>query len=915
MRRSGISMRLFARFRSWFRVASHPSKLERDMQDELQFHIDACAADLERQGLPAAEARIRARAEFGVLEARKDEMRDAFGLTWIDDARADLRYGFRLLRQSPAFAAVAVVSLALGIGANTAVFSLMETVLWKLLPVKDPQKLKLLWWVSGPRTIFSSSWNTWNIPASSGDSGNVFSYPIWRGLHQASTDVFAFKPAGMLTASIDRNPELVKTEMVSGNAFQIAGMVPLAGRLITGADDETGAPVVALITDGYWTRRFGRDASIIGRRISVNRVPVTIVGVTPPGYSGFDPEEHPDLFVPIASQPLVLPNEHEKNGSLLDDPDFWWVQVMLRARPGVDEARTRERLDATLRHIISDTLPHRKNRDMPRLRLLAGSRGLDVIRFEFGKPLLLLASLAGLVLMIACANLANLLLARATARHREIAVRLALGAPRGRVIRQMFTEGLLLTALGSIAGLLLGYFIRDGIPALLANPWSSAPFRADYDWRVLLISTAVSGLTGLLFSIAPAWRSSTVPANAALKEGSRSSMTGSHVFAGRALAVFQMSLSLVLLVGAGLFVRTLANLNSAELGFNPQRILLFDVDPPRTQYAAAKRIWFFEQLLERLESAPGVQAATASQAALISGMSADTHFTILGTTHNQNRQASTWVNQVGSGFFETMQVPILSGRGIESHDRAGAPAIAVVNRTFASKYFNGENPIGRILIEGRQSYQITGICADARYSSLRMPAPPTVYVAFAQAQDLWRLTYELKTAADTDSIMKNVRAILRSMDPNVPVFDVRTQTEQIDATMSEERLFATLTSVFGMLALVLAAIGIYGVIGYSVTRRTSEIGIRMAIGARRGQVLRMILRECAWLAGLGLAIGLAGAALATGYVRTMLYGLTPADPIALGAAVALLAFIAFAAAWIPARQASRLDPMQALRHE
>lgn len=885
------------------------------MDEELRFHIDAYAADLERQGLSSAEAKLRARAEFGVVEARKNEIRDALGLTWLDDARADFRYAFRLLRQSPGVTAIAVVSLALGIGANTAVFSLMETVVWKLLPVQDPQQLRLLSWVSGPHTVFEGSWTTLDPHVDSGDAGNVFSYPIWLALHEASADIFAFKPAGMITASIDRQAELVDTEMVSGNAFQVAGLAPIAGRMLMREDDIAGRPVVAVITEAMWTSRFHRDPGVVGEVIHLNRMPVTIVGVAPRGYLGMDPAEHPSMFVPLSSQPLVLPNQHESNGSLLKDSDTWWVQLMMRVRAGMDEQGERARLDTVLHRAVWDSLPARHNRDQPSLRLAEGSRGLDVIRSEFGKPLLVLGCVAGLVLLIACANVANLLLARATARHREIGIRLALGAHKGRVVRQMFTEGLLLTVVGAAAGLLLGYCIRDIIPGELSDPWSPVPFRADYDWRVLLISVGISAATGILFSIGPAWRSSCVPANVALKEGSRSSMTGPHVWAGRVLVIFQISLSLMLLVGAGLFVHTLTNLERTELGFNPSRILLFDIDPPRTQYSGSKRISFYAQLQQRLEAVPGAESVSASETALVARASAIARFTIRGGTRKEDRLAETWVNAVGPRFFETMQLPIVSGRGIEAQDRAGAPLVAVVNREFARRFFPGQNPIGRTLNERTDAYQIVGVAADAHFNLIRGTAPPTVYAAFPQGKDIWRVTYEIKTAAGTDTVMRGVREAVGSIDRDVPVFNVRTQTEQIDATMSQERLFATLTTSFGVLALVLAAVGIYGVIAYSVTRRTNEIGIRMAVGAQRPQVLRMILRECVLLAAVGISIGLLATATVTKFISAMLYGAKQMDPLALSAAVGVLVCVAFVSAWAPARKASRLDPMHALRHE
>ncbi len=553
---------------------------------------------------------------------------------------------------------------------------------------------------------------------------------------------------------------------------------------------------------------------------------------------------------------------------------------------------------------------------MPRLRLLTGSRGLDELREQFSKPVFVLLSLVGLVLLIACANLANLLLARATARQREISVRLALGAGRWRIIRQMLTEGLVLALLGGSAGLLLGFWARNGIPNLLSTSWAPSPFQAQFDSQVLLISIGVTLVTGILFSLAPAWRSTRIQVNAALKDGARSTMSLPNLLAGKSLVVFQICLSLLLLVGAGLFTRTLANLKSASLGFRPERILLFTLDPPHAHYAGAKRKSLFLQLEERIQAIPGVQSTTLSLDALVADINETTSFTTPGRGTRPREARSGWINQVGDHFFETMGIPILYGRPLGPRDRANSPLVGVVNQQFVRSFFPGTNPLGKTVVNGHNTYQIVGICGDARFDRVRSPVPPTFYGAFTQAQDdLRNMTFELKTAASEGSILKSVREIVRSVDKDLPVFDVRTQTEQIDATLSRERLFAALASGFGLLALILASVGIYGVMAYAVARRTSEIGVRMALGAQKGQVLTMILRETAVLAVAGITIGILASVGLTRYIRGMLYGLTPSDPLALCGAVLLLLLVALAAGWWPARRASRLDPMVALRHE
>lgn len=912
-------MKSAARLRSWVRATFHRLRMERQMDAELRFHIEKYTEDLVREGVPAREATRRARAEFGAMEARKDECREALGLRLLDDLRADFRFAFRLLRQAPAFTAVAILSLALGIGANTAIFSLTEAALWKAIPVKNPEQLRLLSWVSGPREVMSSTWGDWHQTATE-VSSTSFSYAAFQAMERASgsfAQIFAFKPVHQMVAVIDGHAELVNGELVSGNYYESGGVAISAGRPIVPADVRNRAAPVAVISDGFWARRFGRDAAVIGKEIRVNQAPVTIVGVNAGGFKGMESGENPEVYLPLNAQPTIIPNQYSKNGSLLDDPDYWWLLIMARLKPASSELRTRAALDVTLQQVVRNTLGYKKNWDMPQVRLLTGSRGLDELRNEFSNPLLVLMSLAGLVLLIACANLANLLLARATWREREISVRLALGAGRWRITRQMLTEGLLLALLGGGAGVVFGYWARNGIPGLLATPWQPSPMEAQFDVRVLLISVGVSVLTGILFSFAPAWQSTRVPVNAALKEGARSSMSLPKLLAGRSLVVFQICLSLLLVVGAGLFVRTLANLEATNLGFRPERILLFTLDPPRTRYAGTKRAALFLQIEERLRAIPGLESVSASSVPLVANNVSTTRFTTPGRGPRPGDADRAWINQVGDGFFETMGIPILYGRSIGPQDRVNSPPVGVANQQFVRNFFGNSNPLGKTVVRDERKYQIVGICADARYAELRSSVPPTFYSPFAQAEDkeLGDMTFELKTAASEASIVKSVREVVGAIDKDLPVFDVRMQTEQIAATLSRERIFAALTSGFGVLALILASIGIYGIMAYAVARRTSEIGVRMALGAQRYEVLLMILRETAVLAGAGVVIGGAAAAGLTRYIRSMLYGLTPYDPVVLGGAILLLLTIALAAGWWPARRASRLDPMVALRHE
>jgi predicted permease len=911
-------MSLGSRLRSWARIFTRRDAVEASQLDEWQFHIDQRAADLERDGVPPARARQQARAEFGSLDARHEESRDALGLRLLDDLTADLRYALRLLREAPAFTSVAILSLALGIGANTAIFSLMESVLWRSLPVPAPEELRQVEWISGPKLVMDSTWGS-ETPEGGAIKSTSMPYPAFVAMQrvagQHGTRLSAFKPIGRLTAVIDGRAELVKGELISGDFHRSMGVVPIAGRAIDPSDDQRQAETtVAVISHSFWARRFGLDHAAIGRTIRVNQVPVTIVGVNPPAFTGFTPDTVADVFLPITSQPTVLPWRYATNSSLLDEADYWWVLTMARVPPGVDERHVQTAMNLALGNHVRPLLAAKPGTDRPHVRLTPGGRGADDMRREFTRPLSVLMAFVGLVLLIACANLANLLLARATARQREIGLRLALGAGPARIARQLLTEGLLLAGLGGTGGLLLGYWLRNGIPRLMGNTWQPDVLQAAFSGRVLLLTMGVTLATGVLFSLAPIWQATRVRVTSSLRDGVRTTSGRSRRTSRRALVVLQVAVSVVLLVGAGLFVRTLWNLRSASLGFNPERLVLFTIDPPRTRYDAEARSALFVRLEEAIARIPGIESTTLSSVALVADGSWTTRATPSGR-ESRGVQDRTWVNDVGAGFFQTMGIPILRGRGLEPRDRAGATPAAVVNQQFVRNFYPDKDPIGQTFKTGETLYTIVGVSADARYHRVDKPMPPTFYRAYAQAQHLESMTFEVRTGVAVGTLMQSVRAAVDTIDRDLPVFDVRTQSDQIAATMSQQRLFAGLTSAFGLLALVLAAIGIYGVIAGGVAARITEIGVRMALGAERGQVLRMILREAAMLAGLGLVIGLAAASGLVRQLTDYLYELTPFDPVTAAVSVALILVVALVSGWWPARAASRLDPMQALRHE
>jgi len=561
--------------------------------------------------------------------------------------------------------------------------------------------------------------------------------------------------------------------------------------------------------------------------------------------------------------------------------------------------------------------------DLLHLQLEPGDRGLDYVRGQYMQPSFVLLALAGLVLLLACVNLANLLLARAAVRQREMSTRLALGAGRGRILRQVLTESLLLSGLGGAAGLLLGFLGRNLIPRLIEDTQQPSAMRVDFDWRVVVFTIAVSLATGVLFGVAPAWRAMHADSGTARKDAEHGS--GSRVHGGRSrmrlgkgLVVFQIALSAILLIGAGLFVRTLVKLSRTPLGFRSDHLLLFRLNPPRARYTEEQVTAMYKQLEEKFEAIPGVRSASMSNIAIIGDGNSGSTFHVLGTLKDKE-EVRVQTNTVGRDFFTTMGIPIVRGRGFNGSDTATSPKVAIVNRALANQFFPGQDALGKMFesdpedIEG--PVEIIGICPDTRYADLRSDTPPTFYVDYRQKPGAGRMVFEIQTEGEPTSVLNAARALVARMDHDLPLTDVRTMQEQVASTMVDERMFAELTSGFGMLALVLASVGIYGIMAYSVASRTSEIGIRLALGAQPGNVRWMILRESGWLAGLGAGAGLMVALLLMRLVKSMLYGVEPWDPLALGAGVVLLLAVAMASSWIPARRAARLQPMEALRHE
>ncbi|HKR27865.1 MAG TPA: ABC transporter permease [Acidobacteriaceae bacterium] len=899
---------------SWVRRLFARERMEIELDKELRFHFEAQVADKVRAGVPESEARRLTRLEFGGIDQIKEDCRESRGTMWLESMLQDVRYGLRQLRKSPGFAIIAIGSLALGIGANTAIFTITSEVLLDKLPVYKPEDLRLFAWSGGKNRVPIRIWGHWNEVTHACTS---FSYPVYQLLRRQSAffeDVFAFKDIPQVTVSVADKPEPVKAELVSGNYYSALGVNAALGRAIQDSDD--GAPAsaaVAVISDGLWARHFGRSRDVIGKSIQVNLAPVTIIGVNPRGFTGASSVgRSPDIFLPFSMEPLAAPGGE----SLLATPNEWWVLVMGRIRPGVSDESARAAMDLVLSNAVRSTMTVEKGQSVPRFAMQGGSRGEDLDGEQYSRPVYVLMALAGLVLLLACANLANLLLARAGSRQRELSVRVAVGARRGRILRQMLVESLLLSTAGGAAGLLLGYCSRNAIPHLMSSSWQTAVNHVRFDWKVFGFTAAISLVTGLLFGFMPAWRAMHAPVNSGLKENAHSATQGSANLSGRILVAVQITLSMLLLVGAGLFIRTLTNLNRSRLGFQPDNIVLFEIQAPATRYPAPKDLALFREIEDRLASAPGIRSVSLSKNPLIAGNVSNDDFVPDGLPPKLNGPAYVDDNVVGQNFFATMGIPILAGRSFDSTDTETSTLVAVVNQRLVKEYFLNVNPVGRTFISNKKRIEIIGVSGDTRYASLRYDPPATFYTPYRQqSKSQPSVTFEVSSPIEQSALVPILRRAVAAVDKDLPLLDIRTQNAQISDRTRQERIFASLTSGFGLLALMLASIGIYGIMAYSVSRRTNEIGIRMALGAERKQVLCMVLGESAWMAMIGVAAGTGSAMALVRLISSMLYGLKTYDPLTFAASAVLLLVVGLTASWIPARRAATLDPMRALRHE
>jgi len=828
----------------------------------------------------------------------------------------DLRYGLRMLARNPGFTAVAVATLALGIGANTAIFSLLNAVMLRELPVQSPAQLVLL--------------GRGRSGGSTDDccSTELYSYPFYREMRQKNqvfSDVSAVlsllfrRMHGVVGESA--NLESMDVQLVSGAYFPMLGAKPILGRAFTEAeDDPAGGHPVAIASYSWWKRRFGRDPAIVGKTVKLGLTVYTIVGVAQPEFFGTMVGDSPDLWVPLSMEKQVSPGW---NG--LDNKWFQSLYILARLKPGVSAEQAEAHANLLARQIWHEHLgpvlskQQQEQLQHAHIELTPAARGLSRLRFGFSLPLQILMAVVGLVLLIACANIANLLVARATARQREIAVRMALGAERGRLIRQMLTESVLMAFCGGALGVLFASWASGALLAMVSTGPEPLPLDVAPDARVLAFTLLVSLCTALLFGTVPALRNTRIDLTPALREGRGALSAASRSPLAKALIVSQVALSLVLLVGAGLFLRTLANLAQVDTGFTKENVLLFGIDPPAVGYKEDSRLVnLYQQIEQRVSTTPGVRAASISFFTFNQGEWTDP-ISIPGPTQTPDHDMSVTNNVVGPGYFAVMGIPLMVGRVFGAQDTEKSPKVAVINETMAKRFFPGGSPIGRRFGMGddpkhSNEIEVVGVVKDAKNVSLRERPFAEAYFPYTQRMGYY-YDLEVRYSGDPQAIISEVRRAVGEVDGNLPVSYQNTLAQQVDQSIASQTLIAQLSTFFGLLAVFLACVGIYGLMSYAVTRRTNEIGIRMALGAGRSKVLWIVMHESLILVGLGLIIGLPAALAADRLVSKMLFGLSPTDPPSMvGAAILLLAF-AVLASYLPARKASRVDPMVALRYE
>ncbi len=827
----------------------------------------------------------------------------------------DLRYALRQLRKAPIFAAVAVLTLALGIGANTAIFTLLDQALIRSLPVSHPEQLVRLRYIGGHKG---------NINYYGGDEHDYFSYPMYRELRDGNHAFSGLLANDEAEVGVQwkGQPALEAAELVSGNYFDVLGVHPALGRLFVSADDaaQNGNPVVVL-SFNYWKTRFASDPGVIGAALMVNAQPFTIVGVAQPGFRSVISGYAPKVFFPMMTKPLVTPGWND-----LDNVGSAWLTIVARLKPGESLAAAEAAINplwksARAQHLaqIEDSQPPlASSEENAKLLLIDNSRGFSPLRDQIAVPLLIVMGMVGLVLLMACVNVSSLLLVRAAGRVREMSIRYSVGATRWQVIRQLFVEGLVLGVVGGLLGLALAPAVSS---ILLRNlPIDSAsdlPFSGQPDHRILLFNFGLAIVVSLLFSFAPALRFLRPDLVSSLKQ--QTATAAGRPLRFRRLSVgLQISLSLLLLIGAGLFVRTVRNLRAADVGFAVDQLVSFGIDPELAGYKAEQIVPLHQRILHLLTAQPGVSSVAGNADPELMGMESMTTLAIAGQSPYQTIRVEA--PSITPRYFETLGIPLLAGRDFTDQDVTGKPPVAVVNLQFARRHFGDPgSAVGKFLRQGRgkdqTTYQIIGVVADTKHVDMRTGAMDTLYRALYQSKHPGGLQFYVRTLQAPEAAKATIQAVMRQLDPNLVVDGLRMMDEQIAQSIANERIIAMLAVSFGALAVLMAAIGVYGVLAYATSQRTREIGIRMALGARRQAVMRLVVADVAWLAGISIVVTLPFAILLSRTLRSQLYNVSPADPLVIASGVLLVAFVVIVSALLPARRAAHVEPMQALRME
>ncbi|HKW34727.1 MAG TPA: ABC transporter permease [Candidatus Acidoferrum sp.] len=1001
-----------------------------ELDADIREHIERETQDNIERGMTPEEARYAAVRKFGNVTRVKEDTRDVWRIAWIEDLWLDIRYGLRMLRNSPGFAAVAVLTLALGIGANTAIFSLINGVMLRSLPVNKPSELVVLRWSARKAPRIFGYMSSGDCPSNlrfgaANPSGCSFSEPIFREIRNSNqfSGVAAFANSGPLALTGNGPASMISGQLVSGDFFHTLGLKAAAGRVLGLSDDSLTAAPVAVLNYGYWQSSFGGARDAVGRTIELNGVAFTIVGVVEQRFTGVTPGSDYDVWLPLAagsriSNPRMWDNREDKVA-------YWWLTILGRLKPEMPMLQAQAAISGMFRNemlhgsiplfemgggmpgppeprggggpasrqvvvggppsagtravpppgggaqgtvVVGGPMPAAaggqgparmqavpapaaqgqarseaaneprtlsKPDDEPTVTLVNAQTGLTGSRGRFANPLYVLMFAVGIILLIACSNVAGLMLARAAARQKEIGLRLALGAGRMRIVRQLLTESLLLAATGGILGIVFASWGSHAIVSFVSNNQPRPlTFATGLDLRVLGFTLVISLFTGILFGLAPAFRSVRVDVTPALKEGFSASTKISRGGArrlsiGNALVVTQVALAIVVLVGAGLLVRTLQNLRSIDVGFDSHNLVIFGINPSLAGYKDAQMRSFYQDLQGRLTETPGVRSASYSMVPLLSGSLMATMFHWPGTP--QDRPSESDVLEIGPNFFNTMQIPFVAGRNFTASDYEIAanaanpsaphtvPTPVIVDQAFVAKFFGKENPLGKHYGQSEATqdgpaspgYEIIGVVHDTKYSDLRREISPMMYTP----QTMQGASFEVRTAGDPQALVPAIRKVVADISRNLPLRDVTTESQQIDRLLFQERLVARLSGFFGLLALVLACIGLYGLLAYEVTRRTREIGIRSALGAQRGDVLRLVVKQGLLVAVVGAVAGIGVALGVTHYLKSMLYDVSAYDPFTIVVVSALLLLVALAACLIPARRATNVDPMVALRYE